>query len=68
MVLRLPEGAGKKARFEAFKGTVTDILEKAEQRGVSGYRDLDSKYLQVCPVLLHMFCPRRMSITRGFRH
>ena len=33
MVLRLPEGAGKKARFEAFKGTVTDILEKAEQRG-----------------------------------
>ena len=49
MVLRLPEGAGKKARFEAFKGTVTDILEKAEQRGISGYRDLDSKYLQVSP-------------------
>lgn len=47
MVLRLPDGAGKKARFEAFKGTVVDILEKAEQRGVSGYRELDSKYLQV---------------------
>ena len=54
MVLRLPEGAGKKARFEAFKGTVVDILEKAEQRGVSGYRELDSKYLQVRYTLTNM--------------
>lgn len=51
MVLRLPEGSGKKARLEAFKGAVDSMIENAEQRGVSGFKEVDSRYLQVsvCP-------------------
>jgi hypothetical protein len=48
MVLRLPEGSGKKARLEAFKGAVDSMIENAEQRGLSGFKEVDSKYQQVC--------------------
>jgi hypothetical protein len=47
MVLRLPEGSGKKARLEAFKGAVDSMIENAEQRGQSGFKEVDSRYLQV---------------------
>lgn len=47
MVLRLPEGSGKKARLEAFKGAVDSMIENAEQKGLSGFKEVDSRYLQV---------------------
>ena len=47
MVLRLPEGTGKKARFEAFKGCVDSIINGAEERGVSGFREVDAMYPEV---------------------
>ena len=47
MVLRLPEGSGKKARMDAFRGAVDGIISNAEQNGRSGFKEVESKYLQV---------------------
>ena len=56
MVLRLPEGSGKKARLEAFKGAVDSMIENAEQRGLSGFKEVDSKYQQVCVCVCVCVC------------
>ena len=53
MVLRLPEGSGKKARMDAFRGAVDGIISNAEQSGRSGFKEVESKYLQVECFLLH---------------
>lgn len=47
MVLRLPENAGQKARMNAFRESVDNIIESADERGVSGFKEVDEVYPMV---------------------
>jgi hypothetical protein len=51
MVLRLPEKAGKKARMDAFRESVDKIIENADERGMSGFKEVDELYPKIAEML-----------------